>query len=304
MAKKGKIFVNRERKKPSAALPALLILVVSVLVAFSGAYAWQMLSGDQAKLEVKESMQPQTVSSEPPKELSESAASESADESGENAPSTASSSAAAEPTGAAVSESERVPSTYFDDAMFVGDSITSGILSYQIMQNTTVIAHTGINPDSIRSKKVYRDTNGNLVSILEAMAQHMDVKKIYLMLGSNSASWMDHDLFMQYYAEFLQSIRQQHPDATIYVQSILPINEAKFKIDYVGQELTNAKIDLYNSDISKTAAQAGAYFINVAESFKDSTGGLPDDATSDGMHFTAVYYQKWFDYLKTHTVPE
>ena len=45
----------------------------------------------------------------------------------------------------AVPESERVMGDYFDDAVFVGDSITEGIMLYGMMSNTTVFAGTGVN---------------------------------------------------------------------------------------------------------------------------------------------------------------
>jgi len=45
------------------------------------------------------------------------------------------------------------------------------------------------------------------------------------------------------------------------------------------------------------------YYLNVAECMKDENGMLPDAASpADGMHFGPEYYNKWFDYLKQHTV--
>ena len=65
----------------------------------------------------------------------------------------------------------------------------------------------------------------------------------------------------------------------------------------------SSKIDDYNAAILSMTKDKQVYYVNVAEAFKDDTGALPDDASpKDGMHFGAEYYQKWFDYLKTHTV--
>lgn len=327
MARKQDVFVNRRKKKQGTVLPAIAVLAVSGLMALSGAFAWQTISGDTQRLEIKEALHksqsealnsaakpPEDVSSSASATASESSLAPQSTESGSSGTADAggssqSSAAAPEETGSpdivasVIGKSERVPSTYFDDAMFVGDSITNGILSYQLMQNTTVISHTGINPDSIRSQKVFRDASGNLVSIPDAMAQYPNAKKIYIMLGANSAAWMEREIFMDCYGQFLRSAMKQHPDATFYVQSILPINGAKFKAGpYASQPLTNEKIRDYNKGIAAIAKSAGAYYLDVASAFRDENLEMPSEATNDGMHFGTSYYQKWFDYLKTHTL--
>ncbi|WP_312644296.1 GDSL-type esterase/lipase family protein [Hydrogenoanaerobacterium sp.] len=300
MAKKREVFVNRDRKKPSAVTAALVIVVISALIAFTGAYAWQTLSGDQAKLEAKQSNQPSSSSSSA---VSSSSQPSSTEEIASSKPEETSSEPESVPeldSSVMVPESERVNSSYFDDAMFVGDSITNGILSYQIMQNTTVISHTGINPDTIRYKKVYRDSSGELVTILDAMKAYPDKEKIYIMLGSNGLAWIEQELFIEYYEEFLRDVMAQHPNATIYIQSILPVTKAKSDSDAA---YANSKIDKYNADILALTEKLGLHYLNVAEAFKDANGALPNEASpNDGMHFTSKYYQVWFDYLKTHTV--
>lgn len=54
--------------------------------------------------------------------------------------------------GAAVPESEPLDESYFDDAVFVGDSLTYGLGAYQVLDAGKVIAHTGINPQTILTK--------------------------------------------------------------------------------------------------------------------------------------------------------
>ena len=34
----------------------------------------------------------------------------------------------------------------------------------------------------------------------------------------------------------------------------------------------------------------------------DENGVLPAEGTTDGIHFTRSWYQRWYAYLKTHTV--
>ena len=51
------------------------------------------------------------------------------------------------------------------------------------------------------------------------------------------------------------------------------------------------------------AEEKEVFYLDVNSALKGSDGALPTEASpADGMHFNATYYQKWFDYLKTHTV--
>ena len=102
--------------------------------------------------------------------------------------------------------------------------------------------------------------------------------------------------------DLLEDVRAAHPDAILYVQSILPINEQKFLANY-GYSMTNAEIDECNAALLKMCGEIQVYYVDVAEAIKDETGGLPADFTTDGLHFKGEYYNKWIDYLKEHTVP-
>ena len=72
-----------------------------------------------------------------------------------------SSSTVSQPThfsGAVVPESSRVLNNYFDDAVFIGDSLTEGIKLYDIMSNATVLSHTGLGLDNIYTHAMDQET--------------------------------------------------------------------------------------------------------------------------------------------------
>lgn len=81
----------------------------------------------------------------------------------------------------AVPESERVMGTYFDDAAFVGDSITEGIGLYGLMSNTTVLAGTSVNLDTVYTREVVKTEEGR-ITIMDALGQK-PYAKLYIMLG-------------------------------------------------------------------------------------------------------------------------
>ena len=200
-----------------------------------------------------------------------------------------------------VPELDRVTSEYFDNAVFIGDSITEGIKTYGMMTNATVIAATGINLSTITTSAVVKTESGR-VTVLDALKQYPDTGKIYILLGANGIAWMEKDSFVQMYSDFVKELKAQCPDALIYIQSIFPINEEKFSEHY-DSEITNEKIREYNSALLDMSKELGVYYLNVSETIADQNGALSDDATTDGMHIGTDYYEKWFNYLKKHAVP-
>lgn len=202
--------------------------------------------------------------------------------------------------GAAVPESETVEKSYFDDAVFVGDSLTYGLGAYEVLDASCVIAHTGINPQTILTSACIEQANGASVTALEAVkaaAPH----KIYVMLGSNGVAFLTQDNIIEFYGEFLDELRAALPDAILYVESVLPVTHEKEAGD---SRYANSKIDALNDALLDLATEKGAYFVNVSEAIKDESGCLPAAASSDGMHFGVSTYNKWVDYLLTHTVDE
>ena len=203
-------------------------------------------------------------------------------------------------TGKSVPESARVDSTYFDDAVFIGDSITDGIKAYGLMSNTTVLANKGLNPSTMLTAAKIKTENG-YVTVLDALKMVQPApKKIYIMQGGNGIAWFEKDTFINLYGELIDNVRRICPDSIIYVQSILPVTPSYSDAD---NGITNEKINEYNNAIADLAQKKNVYFLNVASALKDENGALPEEASpTDGMHFGPTYYTKWFDYLKTHTV--
>ena len=129
-------------------------------------------------------------------------------------------------------------------------------------------------------------------------SRYYDPGKIYLLMGINSMLY-DEDTFRTAYARVVDTLIEQHPDATLYIQSILPVTAAYEQ--GANAVADNAKIDRYNEILKGLAEEKGVYYLNVAEVFKDENGCLPNEASPhDGIHFGSSWYRKWFDYLRTH----
>ncbi len=185
---------------------------------------------------------------------------------------------------------------YFDDAVFIGDSRTEGLMLYGGMpEGTTFYASKGLNVNTAGTTKI--QDGGESITIMEGLRRHA-FKKVYVMLGVNELGWTSENVFIARYGDLLDGIREAVPDAVIYVQSILPVSQAKSD----SSVYTNSRIQLYNNLIIQMCEEKQAVYLNVAEAVQDENGVLPDEATVDGVHLKPAYCVKWKDYIVTHTV--
>lgn len=209
-----------------------------------------------------------------------------------------------------VSESTKVDSSYFDDAVFIGDSI-SDMLKYYEMSHDKLgkaqfltagsLSATNALWDVSNPKNVFPKYNGKVMK-LEDSVPLTGARKIYIMLGMNDIS-MGEASGIANYTKVIQKIKDACPDSYIFVESVTPradIPEAHTS------RLTNETITSYNKKMASVCKEKGWNFINVAEVMYDNTGFLKKEYCSDissmGMHFTYEGCAKWVEYLYTHTV--
>lgn len=195
-----------------------------------------------------------------------------------------------------VPESTPVDDSYFDDAVFVGDSRTEGLKMYSGLDSSQFFSSVGMDVDKVFTDQVV-SLNGQLLTVAQALEQ-ASYSKVYIMLGMNELGWVYESVFADNYARIIDTIRESHPDATIYVQSILPVSQWK---DGSNDIYTNANVVRLQKALVAMCEEKGVNYVNVAEGIQDEQGYLPSEATQDGVHLTPEYCQRWMDYLKTHT---
>lgn len=315
------IYAHRKKNRKKALVSFFIILIVAVLVAFGMSVYWEKMQRQnedamtaqaennadtpkevpteqeqEPQPEEETAVQPQTTEQEQPEQTQETATVtqtpvDNTDVVTKTAERILQSSALVPNSGFSVSDE------YFDDAAFVGDSITEGIKLYDVMSNATVVAARGINLDTVFSDDQIRTAAGYTTAL--GALQEANPQKIYIMFGANGVGWFTEEHFTEAYTSFVQSVKEQHPDSQIFLQSILPVTQ---EFDNEREDISNEKIDRYNELVVEIAENEGVYYLDVASVFKDDQGCLPEDSNGDGMHFGTTYYNKWFDYLKTHTV--
>lgn len=190
-----------------------------------------------------------------------------------------------------------VEDTYFSDAVFVGDSRTEGFYLYSGLKEGQYLYSVGATVESVFSKSTQQTAAGK-VPILDALAE-MECSKIYLMLGVNELGWNSSQTFRDQYAKVIDRVQADHPDATVVIQSILPVSQAQEdKKTYVN----NTRIREYNDLLEELAQEKGCVYLDVASAVSDETGCLRSDWNFDGVHLNTAGCKAWLQYLKEHPV--
>ena len=193
------------------------------------------------------------------------------------------------------SHSAKTDNSFFQDAVFIGDSRTEGLGNSGLMGSATFYAYKGLMVDTAFTKQVINE-GGQKLTVVDALRKHK-FGKVYIMLGVNELGWPSEDTFIKRYGKLVDEVKKIEPSSKIYVQSILPVSKAKSDKGIY----TNERIRLYNRLIKEMCAQKGVKYLDVYQAVADSSGVLPEDASPDGVHLNMAYCKKWANYLRTHT---
>ena len=192
---------------------------------------------------------------------------------------------------------EAVGNDYFDDAVFIGDSRTEGLFLNTGLSNATPLVYKGLMVDTAFTKPVIRQGNQK-VSVIDALRETA-FSKVYIMLGINETGWVYSQIFQEKYGNIIDAIREINPEATIYIQEIMPVSS---KVSSTHSYITNTKINEYNRLLQELAEDKRVCYIDTGSAVASVDGSLPQDAATDGIHLVKSYCEKWLEYLKAHTV--
>ena len=296
---KGKRIAKNKRKGGRLLAAAVLVLAVMLMLqpaspasavpvspAEADAAPWTA-PAEPPVLGAEESPEPEAA---PEHEAASEAPAKPAEESAE--PETP-----AEPAVRIVPESEPAEEGYFADAVFLGDSRTEGFHLYSGLEEGQYLYAVGATVESVFTKAT-QETEAGKVPMLDALAD-MDCGKVYIMLGVNELGWPKADMYREQYGKVIDRIREEHPEAVVVIQSLLPVSA---KQEAKGSYVNNERIAVYNGMLEELSAEKDCPYLNVAEAVTGEDGCLREELTSDGVHLNTAGCQVWLDYLKTHTV--
>ena len=197
---------------------------------------------------------------------------------------------------APVPEGPDVETDYFADAAFVGDSRTEGFWLYSGVKQGKLLCATGLTVFSIDTKQA----TGSSETVLDAVCSgHFG--KIYLGFGLNELGYIDTNSFIQTYCQLIDTIRAAQPQAVIYIQNLIPVNDAQARASNHKGHVNCERIRLYNEMIAGIAQEKQLPLLDLYSAFAVD-GQLPAEASRDGVHLLPSYCKKQLEFLTSHTV--
>ena len=239
-------------------------------------------------------------SSEPESSAPESSAPESSTPESSTPESSAQSRPQPQPAG------EPVDSGWFDDALFIGDSVTlklSYYSDYGSLGNAEFLCAGSLGYNNAQMGlyeygNVHPEYRGQKVLVDEGAAM-IAPAKIFIMLGMNDIGMYGVDGAVEAMKVVTARIASKCPDAVIYVQSVTPMLE-----NMQLRDLNNRTIAEFNSKLQPVCNERGYIYLDVASAMDDGRGNLVyeycGDPTAMGLHFSDKGCEVWVDYLKTH----
>ena len=211
-----------------------------------------------------------------------------------------------------VPESEPVSADWFQDAAFVGDSVSVMLEMYNSgsgrLGSPACFCAVSL---SQQNAMAYAAGDERLPEYPKGSGQHPRVEdgvaasganKVYVMLGMNCIAG-GVDRACQALVTLIDEILAKSPQAAILVESVTPMTASSPRAD---GSLNNETIGAFNARMMEICRERGWYFVNVAEAVSDENGFLRDEYSGDqamGIHFNYNGGEVWTDYLLTH-VPE
>lgn len=200
-----------------------------------------------------------------------------------------------------------VSSSFFDDAVFVGDSVSLKLNYYVSDQRsygdclgkakflTSGSLGSAQALLAVSSESLHPTYQGQKLRLEETIA-NIGANKIFIMLGMNDIAVYGIEGSLDNYEELVEAILAKSPDAVIYAQSCTPM-----AIGCERSVLNNENIVKYNKALQERCSRNGWHYMDIYSVVVDSDGYLTASYCSDpddmGIHFTDAGCQAWIDYL-------
>lgn len=190
---------------------------------------------------------------------------------------------------------------YTDKFIFVGDSTALYYVMNKVITGKQLWHKEGVSLETIFTQTIYINHIDSKLTLVDAMEKNKPAK-ILLSLGTNSASTMEIDYFIQKYEELLKDIMEVSPNTLILVQSIFPVAAS---LDDAGKGLNNDKINKMNYRLLELCSKLDIPFLNTAEALKDENGQLKNgyyrtSTNENGVHLSEEGNKVAMQYFKTH----
>ena len=208
-----------------------------------------------------------------------------------------------------VTEKTTVPDLvgFWDNAVFVGDSVTMGLRNFVTSERNKgnaclgnaqfltggSMGYSNTLPEIGTKDSIHPIYKGREMYIEDALAL-IKADKVFIMLGMN-----DFDIYtvkdgITNAVKCINRIKEKNPDTKIYIESVTPVNRDR-------GDFTNANIDIFNAALKKMCAANGCTYVDIASVMKNENGALIEPYCSDpngmGIHMNYAGCRVWVDHL-------
>ena len=198
----------------------------------------------------------------------------------------------------------RVDVSYFDDVVFMGDSLADGFKDYAAWmslkgRDTLYMTQRSMTPRSFTQPGAMVDAgSAGVIDVWATLAERQPAK-MYITLGTNALMAMEPQDFINSYYQLVNKIQATCPDTLIYITTIPPTSSG-----YAAKEsrLSKERILESNKLIAQMCRQENLTLISLYDVVCGADGYLNEDINSDGIHMTPTGYKMWLNYLIEHTV--
>lgn len=169
----------------------------------------------------------------------------------------------------------------FKDSLFIGDSISNGLMYYKHVNKENVIADIGQDVKKTINTKIQ-------------LIKKKNPKYIYIMLGMNDSMYInDADVFIKKYSSLIEEINRVAPKAKVAITSILPADASNKK---AMARIHNDRILIFNTRLQKLAKELGIPFIDL----RPYLVAHPDFYGGDGVHLNRHSYRYWLKFIQVN----
>lgn len=215
-----------------------------------------------------------------------------------------------------LAQSSQVADDYFNNAVFIGDSVTLK-LKYFVQQTRQSYASllgnaqflcagsmgSGNAMEAVSDSSIHPSFRGQKM-LLEDSVAAMGAEKVFIMLGMNDVAVYGPEQSAQNMMQLIARIQAKSPNAQIFIQSATPMmnNNPSHKLN----NNTLFEYDLKLYELTRGMEAQGVYFVDIAYIMRGADGNLPASYCSDpedqALHFTDEACQQWIQYLYTHAL--
>lgn len=186
---------------------------------------------------------------------------------------------------------------FFDDAVFVGDSVTlmlyNHVMDHKCLGGAQFLVRGSYSAFHAVNNTMLVNFRGSSMRLPDAIAA-TGAKKVFFMLGTNDIGAYGIEKTIANWETMVTRIREQVPDIEIFIQSMTPV--------WTGGEkgsLNNTNTDLFNEELKKFADNFDCTYVDIASYMKDATGGMAAKYCSDEyVHLTELGAEVWVKVLK------